>query len=181
MPTTQREIRSLTTEELRRLRRHAEARALQARERCTVCAIRAWALFDMLLSSGLRATEVADLQVGSYLLGYGQASLVVRHGKGRKQREVFIPQELKTHLKAFLRWKRVHGEDVSDGAPVFVGQCGPLTRNGVWRLVKGLMRAVGLDSRYAPADAPRSRRDRRCTSPRRGASCGRQERSRGPS
>ena len=26
---------------------------------------------------------------------------------------------------------------------------GPLTRNGVWRLVKGLMAAVGLDPRYA--------------------------------
>ena len=32
---------------------------------------------------------------------------------------------------------------------MFVGQRGPLTRNGVWRLVKGLMRAVGLDPRYA--------------------------------
>ncbi len=33
MPTVQHEIRYLTAEELTRLRRHAEARALQARER----------------------------------------------------------------------------------------------------------------------------------------------------
>ncbi len=149
MPTVQREIRYLTAEELTRLRRHTEARALQARERGTVGAIRAWALLDTLLSSGLRASEVAALRVGDCLLGYGQVSLLVRQGKGGKTREVFIPQELKAHLKAFLAWKRASGEDVSGHAQVFVGQRGPLTRNGVWRLVKGLMRAVGLDPRYA--------------------------------
>ena len=34
-------------------------------------------------------------------------------------------------------------------APLFTGQRGPLTRNGIWRIVKGLMAAVGLDPRYA--------------------------------
>ncbi len=86
MPSTQREIRYLTTEELTRLRRHAEARALQAREKGTVGAVRAWALLDTLLSSGLRASEVAALRVGDCLLGYGQASLVVHRGKGGKTR-----------------------------------------------------------------------------------------------
>ena len=62
MPTTQREIRYLTAEELLRLRRYAEARALQGRERGTVGAVRAWALLDTLLSSGLRASEVASLR-----------------------------------------------------------------------------------------------------------------------
>jgi integrase/recombinase XerD len=149
MPTTQRELRHLTAEELVRLRRHAEADAVRARERGAVGAVRAWALLDTLLSSGLRASEVAALRVGDCLLGNGQASLVVRQGKGAKQREVFIPQELKTHLKAFLAWKKSQGDDVSHDAPVFTGQRGPLTQNGVWRVVKGLMAAVGLDPRYA--------------------------------
>jgi site-specific recombinase XerD len=149
MSTTQHEIRYLTTEELIRLRRYAEARALQANEAGAVTAVRSWALLDALLSSGLRASEIASLELRDCLLGYGQASLVVRQGKGSRQREVFIPQELKTHLKAFLTWKAARGEDVSDEAPVFTGQRGPLTRNGVWRMVKGLMAAVGLDPRYA--------------------------------
>ncbi len=149
MPTVQREIRYLTTEELIRLRRHTEARALQAYTADAVTAVRSWALLGTLLSSGLRASEVSALQVRDCLLGYGQASLVVRQGKGSKQREVFIPQELKTHLKAFLTRKAARGEDVSNEAPVFTGQRGPLTRNGVWRTVKGLMAAVGLDPRYA--------------------------------
>jgi integrase/recombinase XerD len=149
MPTVQHEIRYLTAEELIRLRRNAEARALHAKESGAVTPVRSWALLDTLLSSGLRASEVAALRVGDCLLGYGQASLVVRQGKGGKQREVFIPQELKAHLKAFLAWKKGQGEEVSNDAPVFTGQRGPLTRSGVWRVVKGLMAAVGLDPRYA--------------------------------
>ncbi len=90
MRTIQREIRYLTTEELVRLRRHAEARALQANAAGAVTAVRSWALLDTLLSSGLRASEVSALHVRDCLLGYGQASLVVRHGKGSKQREVFL-------------------------------------------------------------------------------------------
>lgn len=33
--------------------------------------------------------------------------------------------------------------------PLFTGQRGRLTRNSVWRLVKGLMLAVGLYPRYS--------------------------------
>ena len=72
-------------------------------------------------------------------------------GKARETSNArsLIPQELRTHLKAFLAWKAARGEDVSDEVAVFIGQRGPLTRKWVWRLVKGLMAAVGLDSRYA--------------------------------
>jgi site-specific recombinase XerD len=148
MPTRP-EIRYLTSDELARLRRYAEARGLQAAQDGAVTAVREWALLDTLLSSGLRAAEVAALCISDCLLGYGQASLLVRHGKGDKAREVFIPEDLKRHLKAFITWKRDRGEDVTDAAPLFTGQRGPLTRNGVWRVVKGLMAAVGLDPRYA--------------------------------
>ncbi len=70
------------------------------------------------LGSGLRSSEIAPVQVGGCLHGYHKASLLVGQGKGGKAREVFIPQELKTHLKGFLTWKRAKGEDVSDGASV---------------------------------------------------------------
>jgi site-specific recombinase XerD len=148
MPT-QPEIRYLTSDELARLRRYAEARGLQATQDGAVTAVREWALLDTLLSSGLRAAEVAALCISDALLGYGQASLLVRHGKGDKAREVFISEDLKRHLKAFITWKRDRGEDVADAAPLFTGQRGALTRNGVWRAVKSLMASVGLDPRYA--------------------------------
>jgi integrase/recombinase XerD len=148
MPT-QPEIRYLTSDELARLRRYAESQAVLALQKGNTGAIREWALLDTLLSSGLRAAEVAALAISDCLLGYGQASLLVRHGKGDKTREVFISEDLKRHLKTFITWKRERGEDVTDVAPLFTGQRGALTRNGVWRIIKGLMAAVGLDPRYA--------------------------------
>ena len=148
MPT-QPEIRYLTSDELARLRRYAESQAVLALQKGNAGAVREWALLDTLLSSGLRAAEVAALVISECLLGYGQASLLVRHGKGDKAREVFIPEDLKRHLKTFITWKGDRGEDATDAAPLFTGQRGPLTRNGVWRIVKGLMAAVGLDPRYA--------------------------------
>jgi site-specific recombinase XerD len=149
MPTVQREIRYLTADELTRLRRLAEAQAAHALQKRTVTAVRSWAILDTLLSSGLRASEVAALRVGDCLLGYGQSSLIVQNGKGGKTREVFIAEDLKRHLKAFVTWKETQGEAVAPEAPLFTGQRGPLTRNGVWRLVKGLLAAVGLDPRYS--------------------------------
>lgn len=139
----------LTVDELRRLCRYAEARAAQAEQRGRSTAVQSWALLDTLLSSGLRASEVASLTVADCLLGYGQASLIVRHGKGDKAREVVISSELRAHLKRYLAWREARGEDVSPAARLFRGERGPFTRSGVWRLVKGLMRAVGLDPRYA--------------------------------
>jgi integrase len=68
MPTVQREIRYLTADELTRLRRLAEAQAALPLQRGTSGAVREWALLDTLLSSGLRASEVAALRVGNCLL-----------------------------------------------------------------------------------------------------------------
>ena len=54
MATVQREIRYLTADELAHLRRHAEASAPQAWEKGTMGPVRAWALLEALLSSGLQ-------------------------------------------------------------------------------------------------------------------------------
>jgi hypothetical protein len=153
MPT-QPGIRYLTSEELARLRQYAESQAVLALQKENAGAVREWVLLDTLLSSGLRAAEVAALGISDCLLGYGQASLLVRHGKGDKAREVFIPEDLKRHLKTFITWKQDRSEDVTDAAFLFTGQRGPLTRNGVWRIVKSLMAAIGLDPRYATDLAP---------------------------
>ena len=53
---------------------------------------------------------------------YGQASFLVRNGKGHKTREMFIPEDLKRHLKTFITWKCERGEDATDAAPLFTGQ-----------------------------------------------------------
>ena len=69
MSAVRSEIRYLTTEELTRLRRYAEARDIQANQAGAVTAVRSWALVDTLLSSGLRASEAAALRISECLPG----------------------------------------------------------------------------------------------------------------
>jgi len=80
MQTAQREIRHLTADEtppppFRRISGRPGPPAGYSG------AVREWALLDTLLSSGLRASEIAGLRVGDCLLGCGQASLIVQNGK----------------------------------------------------------------------------------------------------
>ena len=99
MPTTQREMRYLTTAELTRLRRFADNRATQAMTTEAVTAVRSWAFLDSVLSSGLRASEVATLHVGDCMLGYGQTSLIVQNGKILYTRAGYRPGQWKEYLR----------------------------------------------------------------------------------
>ncbi len=65
--------------------------------------------------------EVADLRISDLKTGYGQSSLFVRNGKGRKSRTVEVPESLKRHLKRFLSWKVTRGEFIGYDDFVFQG------------------------------------------------------------
>lgn len=62
------------------------------------------------LYTGLRNAEICDLKVTDLHIGNGEAHLVVRNGKGGKQRVVHIGKEYKVILKRFLQWKQDNGE-----------------------------------------------------------------------
>lgn len=54
-----------------------------------------------MLSTGLRRSEVVDIDVNEYNVATGD--LLVAHGKGDKQRIVYVSEEAATHMKAWLR------------------------------------------------------------------------------
>jgi integrase len=62
------------------------------------------------LFTGLRNSEMCDLKVTDLNIGNGEAHLVVRNGKGGKQRIVHIGKEYKVILKRYLQWKMDNGE-----------------------------------------------------------------------
>ena len=103
-----------------------------------------WMLIDLLTSSGLREAESADVRVGDLKLGYDEASIFVRNGKGGRSRMVEIPASLKTHLKSFLRWKSERGEPVGNDDHLFFGQRGPWTAAAVSQAVRRVLETCGL-------------------------------------
>ena len=60
-------------------------------------------IFRVLVGTGLRASELCDLQVRDLGLEAGKSQVDVRRGKGCKQRSVFIDPGLAGRLRAYLQ------------------------------------------------------------------------------
>lgn len=100
------------------------------------------AIVALLAGSGLRRSELAKLEVSDIHLVQG--SVLVRYGKGRKQRVVPIWGQM-------LEAVREHVENLPEGSPLWRSQHGgALTASGIWYLIKRLAVKAGIDHRTAP-------------------------------
>lgn len=67
-------------------------------------ALRDWAIVQLLLNTGLRASELCDLQMSQLVLKEQKGQIQVQSGKGTKQR--IVPLNM-TALKALKEWLKV--------------------------------------------------------------------------
>lgn len=100
----------MSLDEIRKLRRSSEDRALADLAKGRTSGVRSWAVIDLALSTGLRVSEISNVKVEDLTLSGSEPQLIVRNGKGGKSRTVTLPQELKRHLRDFISWKRRIGE-----------------------------------------------------------------------
>ena len=105
------------------------------------------AVLETLYATGCRASEVAGLRPGDLDLVTGLVRCV---GKGNKERRVPLGSRAIAALTDYLRRDRPRLVARSPGTrSVFVSKSGrPLSRVGVWSIVKRYVRAIGL-----PVDA----------------------------
>ena len=73
----------LKPEEAALLRGYLEDKALAALAKKKKKPVRDWAMIDVALSAGLRASEITNLTVQAAHLGKGESALFVKNGKGR--------------------------------------------------------------------------------------------------
>jgi integrase/recombinase XerD len=98
---------------------------------------RAW--MELLYASGLRVTELAEIPALSVFLDEGFLKVM---GKGRKERLVPFGESAEHWIRAWLKLRP--GFKPHTGA-LFVGRLGePLTRQHLWRLIKGYAGKVGI-------------------------------------
>lgn len=160
----------LTPDQLRRLKAHARREAEAARRNGQKGAVRDWAILHVALDAGLRVSEIVALRVGDLLLEPGHSAIIVRHGKGGKERGVDIGQALRDHLCEYIEWKATVGEPIGPDGLLFpsprspvIGDrltgsahaepptgapANPLSRQAVYLMFKRQARAVGLPSRF---------------------------------
>ena len=110
--------------------------------------VRDRALLEVMYGCGLRASETIGLEVGSIDLRRG---FLRAHGKGSKERIVPLGREGAAAVKRYLRTGRVEMASGNDERALFLNQRGgALTRQGLYKVIQGRARNVGLSDRMSP-------------------------------
>lgn len=133
----------LTKTEQGRLERTAETDMQNARtEPAKRWAQRDYALIMLLLNTGLRAGEVCALTVGDITLSDRKGQVMVRSGKGTKQRLLPLNQPVREALSGWLKLR-----PASPKTQVFLGQRGDaLTESALRRILDALSRRADVDA-----------------------------------
>jgi integrase/recombinase XerD len=112
---------------------------LDAPDVATALGVRDRAWLELTYASGLRVSELAGLPALSVFLDEGFLKVT---GKGRKDRLIPFGTSAERWIRA---WLALRPGFKPKGGELFVGQRGEcLTRQHLWRLLKGYARAAGL-------------------------------------
>jgi integrase/recombinase XerD len=110
--------------------------------------IRDRALLEVMYASGLRASETIGLEVSDVDLERG---IVRARGKGSKERLVPVGQKAIAALSVYLRSGRPELVRGGDERKLFLNfRGGPLTRQGLYKIVLRHAKTAGLDGRMSP-------------------------------
>ncbi|MEZ5155100.1 MAG: site-specific tyrosine recombinase XerD [Solirubrobacterales bacterium] len=106
------------------------------------------AILEVMYGCGLRASETVGLEVGSIDLKRG---FLRAHGKGSKERIVPLGREAGAAVRRYLRSGRGELAAAADVRALFLNQRGgALSRQGLYKVIQGRARDVGLDEKMSP-------------------------------
>ena len=138
-----RHVSFLETDELRRF-------LLAPEKDPTIVGTRDKAILELLFSTGLRVSEIANLRIDAINLKLDEFTVL---GKGSKHRVVFLSEGARRGVKAYLERRR----DVSpflfvrhDRARKFTPGAHPLTPRSIQRIVDRYSREAGITKRVTP-------------------------------
>ena len=140
----------LKEEEVKRLRSFMEEKSIVAITKRQKKPVRDWAIIDIALSAGLRASEIGDIKVKDVHVGKGESSIFVSKGKGDKSRLVMIGEKLKRHLKDYILWKKtVYEPDQPDDYLFKSERNDKIGLSAIQKCFKYWAKASGLKSHYS--------------------------------
>ena len=104
------------------------------------------------IGTGLRVMELAALKCGDLFLKHiKKPALLVRNGKGGKQRLVFLPRKIKQLCIQYLEWKQSIGEPIDANSPLIMSTRtgGHMTTRGLQKSFKRCAKKAKLESHYS--------------------------------
>ncbi|QDP40526.1 site-specific tyrosine recombinase XerD [Radiobacillus deserti] len=111
-------------------------------------AIRNKAMLEMLYATGLRVSELISLKVSDLHLTMG---FVRTFGKGSKERIVPLGELAQEAVDRYITLSRTQLVKKTKTDALFVNQHGkPLTRQGFWKILKGIAKDAGIKKEITP-------------------------------
>lgn len=114
----------------------------------TVLGLRDRTIIELMYSCGLRVSEVVDLKINSADFNRG---CILVFGKGKKERFVPFGEKAKKLLDRYIKWARgilLKGRISESLFLNFRGE--PLSRKGMWKIIKGYARETGIKKNIKP-------------------------------
>ncbi|MDH7489344.1 MAG: site-specific tyrosine recombinase XerD [Anaerolineae bacterium] len=107
------------------------------------------ALLELLYATGMRVTELVSLTLNDINLASGSVRVV--HGKRRKERIIPVHPRALEAVEAYLQRGRIHMAKDPNEHAVFVNFQGkPLTRQGLWLIIKHYVEEAGISKPVTP-------------------------------
>ncbi len=134
----------LTADEVKQLRRTCYELALIAKAKGNHAPVRDSAIIELALGTGLRVSELANLRIEHLFLKKGHNSLLVKNGKGGKDRVVVFNAKLKNQIQEYLDYR------TSKSPYLFPSERGEkMTTSAIQKVFKKTARKAGLPNRYS--------------------------------
>jgi len=134
----------MSDSEVKALRATLEAAAIVARSKARQGPMRDQCIIELSLGSGLRVSEVSQLKLQDIDLKRGGNSLIVRHGKGDKQRIVKFSSKIKSLIIEYIEYRN------KDSEYLFPSERQDyMSSNGIQKVFKKWAKKAGLPARYS--------------------------------
>lgn len=134
----------LSSNEIKQLKRTIAETAVLGKSRGNQAPVRDALIISLALNTGLRVSELSNLKVVDVYLKRGQNSLIVKNGKGSKDRIVAFGPKLKTRIAEYLKYRK------SDSEYLFPSERGEkLSRSGIQKIFKKIAKKARLAKHYS--------------------------------
>lgn len=132
----------LSEAQLKKLRQNVKDKADLARVRGGSRGVIDELIVEMFIGTGLRASELCDLNIGDLPVKHGKDCIWVRDGKGKVSRSVDISEKIKKRLERFLK---LHRKGAKDKSPLLVSERGGrIIYRSVYAKVKRIGEQAGV-------------------------------------
>lgn len=106
------------------------------------------AMLEFMYASGVRVSELVDLKLRNLLL---DEEIAIVYGKGSKERMVPVGGKARSALTIYLRDVRPElDRGRSEGRVFLNARGGPLSRMGVWKILRGHVESAGIEKKVSP-------------------------------